>query len=194
MMKYFRSIILSIVISGIIVSRGIAGFYEIPDKFLVCFNFSCKTQSGVQLNQADWKKVVGIFYLNSDAKEERQRIKEAVAILEKIVGTYTPTHRDVGGNWENIDIKLNQKQGQMDCIDESINTTTYLSILEDNGLLKYHKVLDRAYRQTWINQHWAAQIVDTATNQHYVIDSWFEDNGELPIMVRGETWHNLSAF
>ena len=160
----------------------------------VCYDFSCKTSVVVQFSEQDWNKVVGLFYLNSDAIEERQRILEAVATLETIVGTYTPTHRDVGKNWPLENNGPINKSGQMDCIDESINTTTYLKLLESEGLLKYHLVRKRAYRQSILNQHWAAQIVDTRNGQHYVIDSWFKDNGELPILTTSEVWHDLSLF
>ena len=160
----------------------------------VCYDFSCKTSVVVRFSEQDWNKVVGLFYLNSDAIEERQRIREAVATLESIVGTYTPTHRDVGKNWPPQSNGHEIESGQMDCIDESINTTTYLKLLESEGLLKYHLVRKRAYRQSIWNQHWAAQIVETSNGQHYVIDSWFKDNGELPILTTSEIWHDLSLF
>ena len=180
--------------TGILVHvSGHGSSIEPPEKFTVCFDFSCKTTQEVQISSEDWHQVTSLFLLNGDAKEERQRIREAVAELERIVGTYTPTHRDVALNGPYTD-EPSSKHGQMDCIDESINTTTYLRMMERAGLLKFHLVRDRAYRQSLLNQHWAAQIVDTRTGKYYVVDSWFEDNGELPIMVTGETWHDLSWF
>ena len=156
---------------------------EPPRAFKVCFDFSCKNAQQVSLTRQEWRKVTGIFFLNGSAAEERQRLKEAVAAMERLVGNYTPTYRDVGRNWPQ-DEELGSQSGQMDCIDESINTTTYLRLIEQAGLLKFHKVHDRAYRKSLFVQHWAAKIEELETGQTYVIDSWFEDNGELPVLVK----------
>ncbi len=167
---------------------------DVPGNIPVCYDFSCKTSALVQFTEQDWDQVKGLFYQNTDAAQERRRLRQAIAVMEKIVGTYTPTYRDVGLNWPPGRRSVGSDSGQMDCIDESINTTTYLNLLASAGLLKFHKVLDRAYRRSLFSQHWAAQIVETGTDQHYVVDSWFRKNGEPPIMVRGEVWHDLSLF
>jgi hypothetical protein len=167
---------------------------DVPGEFRVCYDFACKSSAMVQFSVKDWDKVVGLFYLNADASEERQRMREAVATMESLVGKYTPTHRDVGRNWPADHESTSLPSGQMDCIDESINTSTYLKLLEKEGLLKFHLVRERAYRRSLLTQHWAAQVVETENGQHYIIDSWFDDNGELPILVSGKVWHDLGLF
>ena len=82
--------------------------------------------------------------------------------------------------------------GQLDCIDESINTTRYLELFEQAGLLKFHRVTERAYRRSLFDQHWAAQLQDLKSSRRYVIDSWYGDNGEPPLMVSSERWMDLS--
>jgi len=167
---------------------------SVPQAITVCYDFSCKNMQLVRLNKSHWERVAGLFYLNGSAQEERQRIKQAIAMLESIVGQYAPTYRDVGMNWPYENEELGNMPGQMDCIDESINTTTYLRLMETHGLIKYHKVLGRAYRKTLFNQHWAAEIVEMLDGQVYVVDSWFKDNGELPYLVKSEVWHDLSIY
>lgn len=148
----------------------------------------------MQLSQFDWNQVTAIFGQTAkDAKEERERMRYGVALMETLVGNYTPTNVDVAGNWPSQD-STELETGHMDCIDESINATTYLKLFEDAGLLEYHLVRKRAYRKSLFDQHWAAQFVDTRTGKTYVIDSWFQDNGELPVLVSGKSWHNLSWF
>ncbi len=165
-----------------------------PDTVRVCFDFACKSQNEVTLSLADWRRVSNLFLLSGNAKEERARIKDAIALMESLVGQYAPTHRDVGMNWAHEDESLNAISGQMDCIDESINTTTYLREIEKAGFLEYHRVLDRVYRKSLLYQHWAAQVEDIASGQKYVIDSWFKDNGEHPVLVKSERWHDLTLF
>lgn len=84
--------------------------------------------------------------------------------------------------------------GQQDCIDESINTTTYLRLFEQQGLLRHFKVIERAYRQAIIDQHWAAQIRQESNGARFVVDSWFQPNGYLPVIQASEDWEDLSLW
>lgn len=175
-------------------TTGVANESATPDRIPVCFDFSCKTRVTVSLNDKDWQGVYKIFENSESALQERDNIKQAIAVMEHLVGQHTPTYRDIARNWSEKHQELTALPGQMDCIDESINTTTYLSLLEQAGLLKFHRVLDRAYKKSLIDQHWAAEVVDMQSGQHYVIDSWFADNGEVPILVKSERWYKLSWF
>ena len=161
----------------------------------VCYNFNCKSRANVSLTLSEWQTVTkGFSPAAVSAEQEREYIKEAIARLEEFVGRHTPTWRDVGTNLPTTEGKRPSFPGQLDCIDESINTTTYLQLLERNGLLKYHVVSERAYRRSLFSQHWAGQIMENTNNQSFVIDSWFYDNGEPPYIEPLETWADLSIF
>ena len=161
----------------------------------VCYNFNCKNHANVSLTLSEWQTVTkGFSPAPVSAEQEREYIKEAIARLEELVGRYTPTWRDVGTNLPTTKGKAPSFPGQLDCIDESINTTTYLELLAKEGLLKYHVVSERAYRRSLFNQHWAAQIMENANNESFVIDSWFYDNGEPPYIEPLATWADLSIF
>lgn len=153
--------------------------------YRVCFNYDCNRLQTVRLSPEEWRVVVNQFRpAATTAAEERDMIRRAIAVLEYVSGTQTPTHRDRGGNAipENT-------HGQMDCIDESTNTSSYLTLLEAYGLLRWHRVAERAYRAPyWLDVHWAAQIVETETQQRYVVDSWFLDNGEMPYVQALNDW------
>ena len=111
-------------------------------------------------------------------------IRRAIAVLEHIAGTQTPTFRDRGRN-----PIVDDWPGQMDCIDESTNTKRYLDLLQERGLLRWHRVVERAYRTPHlVDPHWAGQIVELETLDHYVVDSWFLDNGELPYIQAISAW------
>lgn len=153
--------------------------------YRVCFNYDCNRWQTVRLYPGEWQVVVNQFLpAAGSAAEERDMIRRAIAVLEHISGTQTPTHRDRGGN-----AILENNHGQMDCIDESTNTSTYLSLLEDHGLLRWHRVAERVYRAPyWVDVHWAGQIVEIETQQRYVVDSWFLDNGEMPYVQALNAW------
>ena len=169
--------------------------------FEVCYDFGCRHSSEVSLSVEEWRSVEIIFDAE-DAAGEREDIKQAVAWMETLAGKYSPIHKDLGMNLPVVEEsetgKKARKQGtslfpgQLDCIDESLNTTRYLTLFEQGGLLKFHSVGSRVYRRSILYQHWAAQVIDVTSNQRYVIDSWFEDNGEQPVLVSSERWHDLS--
>ena len=161
--------------------------------FEVCYDFGCRTRQDVSLNSAEWSSVQAIFRAES-AVAEREQIQRAVARMELLVGRYTPTYLDMGGNMPTQDDgdPIERLPGQLDCIDESINTSRYLELFAEAGLLKFHDAAGRAYRRSFLSQHWAAQVREINTGRHFVVDSWFEDNGELPVMVSSEIWHDLS--
>ncbi len=160
------------------------------DRIPVCYNFGCNTRETVGITIDEWAQVVNWFHPRAkDAGEERKQIQHALGWLEVVVGRYTPIHRDRGQN-NFKDTSL----GQMDCIDESINTTTYLKLLERYRLLRFHRVLDRAYRRTMWDQHWAGQIEDMVSGERWIVDSWFQDYGVLPYLQRTEQWKDIPFF
>ena len=89
---------------------------------------------------------------------------------------------------------------QQDCVDEATNTTSYLLVLQSNGLLKYHTVgipmtkgdLLKATLQGdpvkyW--PHWTAVIQEKKTGQRFAVDSWIYVQGENPAVVEVEKWY-----
>lgn len=157
----------------------------------VCYNFGCKVRDIVSLTPREWTEVSGWFRIPAaTAEEERQQIKQAIGWMEVVVGNHTPTHRDKG-----LDLEEGAEfPGQLDCIDESLNTTTYLKLFEHQGLIRHHRVLDRAYRRALLDQHWAGQIEELATGRRFAVDSWFQDNGILPYVQEMSEWEDIPFF
>ncbi len=157
----------------------------------VCYNFACNERSHVSLSQQEWAQVAGWFHPPArNGEQEREQIRHAVGWMEELVGRYTPTHRDVAGNLPDNA----QMPGQLDCIDESRNTTTYLKLLQANALLRFHRVVERAYRRALFDQHWSGQIEELASGERYVVDSWFQDNGMLPYIQTAKSWRDIPVF
>ncbi|NOZ10262.1 MAG: hypothetical protein GXP09_04360 [Gammaproteobacteria bacterium] len=171
----------------------VAGTSPTPtlDAIPVCYDFDCNTRQVVSLSREEWQGVLGWLQpAATNAAEERKRIRQAIGWIEELIGRHTPTHLDSAKN----DLLPSQAEGQQDCIDESLNTTTYLRLLEREGLLKWHRVVDRAYRKAILDQHWAGQIEEIATGQGYVVDSWFSANGHLPFIQKVEKWKKIRYF
>jgi hypothetical protein len=151
--------------------------------FFSCTDYHCDTGRMVTLTDSQWREVRDIFAIDTSPSQEREEIRRAIALLEQKVGAITGTWRDLGGN-----VAGAGEPGQLDCISESKNTTTYLQLMSEDGLLKWHAVEPREVRHPFIfDVHWSAVIRDRTDGKRFVVDSWFLDNGHRPMSNRWRT-------
>ena len=152
----------------------------------ICYNYDCAVTAKVNLQVNELRAARRLLLRATDAVEERQAISLVIALFETVAGQQTPTWADKGRNVNDDGV-----DGRMDCIDESANATGYLRLLENNGWLKYHRVLDPVKRAPLlVNDHWAARIMEKKTGQEFAVDSWFLDNGQPAFVVPLEEWRN----
>jgi hypothetical protein len=111
--------------------------------------------------------------------------------MEQIVGGQTPTSDDLARN-----TGPRGSVGQMDCIDESTNATTYLRLFAEQDLLRWHEVLEPAFRgpTLLLDPHYSGQVREIDSGERFVIDTWFRDNGEPPYVQRLDDWHRKRPF
>lgn len=156
-----------------------------PDSLPVCHGHGCKLRTTVALDRSQWDSVAALFApAPATAAEERDRIARAVGRIERLVGLKAGTAEDLGEN------QLIAAAGQLDCIDETANTQTYLRLLQDAGLLRWHEIAAPADRgwpvDTWV--HNTAVIAEREGGARYTVDSWFFDNGQPAAVVPLEDW------
>jgi len=160
--------------------------YPSPARFSICYGHTCRYTVDVGLSRVEWLSVKELFTssVNTPA-HEREQIRNAISLLETLVGEKTNTSGDKGGNFDGLGL-----QGQMDCIDESTNTTVYLTMLQNDDLLKWHRVSKRTSRGVFSLQapHFTAVIREKDNNDVYAVDSWFLDNGRPPFIVPIKSW------
>ena len=157
-----------------------------PERFSVCHDHGCAAVAVVGLTPRQWQAVKAVFKRGQkNAAQERERIREAIALLEYLTGPLAGTQLDKGGDLKGLGLP-----GQMDCIDEATNTTLYMVMLKNAGLLKFHSVEDRSTRGFFANgwPHNTAVIRETASDNEYAVDSWFLDNGKMPFIVPLDEW------
>lgn len=161
-----------------------------PGEFVHCFDFGCKSRRGMDFSADQWQHLGDLFTRPArDAAEEKQRIRTAIALMERFAGALTGTDADRGGNYPGVDLPR-----QQDCIDESTNTLQYLNALERRGWLTFHRVDLKQRRIVWFIDHWTATIREIASGERYAVDSWFRDNGEPPYLQRLEDWKRGRDF
>ena len=165
--------------------KGLAA--QTPENFQHCHGYGCQHLAAVQFSNKDWRDIEQVMAPGAKNTEaEREALKQAIAIFEQKVGEQTGTHVDQWGTF--------RKRGhyQLDCVDESTNTTIYLSLLEQRGLLRHHRVESPTARLPIIHAgrwpHQTAVISELETSRFYVVDSWFHDNGQPPEIVELKQW------
>ncbi|HOP14996.1 MAG: hypothetical protein KDI22_13280 [Gammaproteobacteria bacterium] len=173
----------------------LARLYDYPatlerDAVPVCFGHGCSSVQRITLQTADWQQVTRAFALPAaDAAAEREQIRDAIAEMENVAGRLAGTADDRAGDISGFGVL----RPQLDCIDESSNTTTYLTLLEQAGLLKWHSVqptVRRGYFFVGGWPHYSALLRENGSGALWVVDSWFRDNGQLPDVVDLEAWQD----
>ncbi|MCG6966231.1 MAG: hypothetical protein LJE59_06955 [Chromatiaceae bacterium] len=154
----------------------------------VCSQHGCERVTRVALSAAQWQQVGRhLAQPAASAAAEREQIREAIAEMERVAGLLAGTSGDRGGDLAG----LTTLSAQMDCVDEASNTTTYLTLFEQAGLLHWHQVEPRVMRGYFIVggwPHFTALLRERQSGDLWVVDSWFRDNGQPPDVVELATW------
>lgn len=159
----------------------------------VCHAYGCQMQTPVVIGPSQVKEIAAEMKKIRKADtphEERRAIAYAVSWMERYVGEKIGTKADRAG----MEFNGPGDPTQQDCVDEATNTTSYLLVLEKNGLLKYHKISRPFSRgnillgvSNWV--HWTATMHENSTGVKWAVDSWIYENGENPAIVEADKWY-----
>ncbi|MEZ5924381.1 MAG: hypothetical protein R3D57_08335 [Hyphomicrobiaceae bacterium] len=160
---------------------------------IVCHAYTCKQQTRVNFPPsaiAEIKTLMQKTAKSDTPAEERRAVAYAIGWFERYVGDKIGTSADRPG----MEYEGPGDPTQQDCVDEATNTTSYLMILERNGLLKYHKVGAPFSKENLLRgvagwPHWTAVLNEEGTGQRWAVDSWIYENGENPAIVETEKWY-----
>lgn len=159
----------------------------VPQSFGHCRAYGCSKVDTVSLSKEQWHSIEKLFAGSSgDAAAERAIIAQAIGRFEQIVGKITGTEEDIAGTYKKFGLY------QQDCVDESINTTIYLSLLQQKGLIKFHRTGTPTARTIFTTArpgpHQTAVLIEKDTGARYAADSWFHDNGYPAEIVPLQEW------
>ena len=125
------------------------------------------------------------------AAEERIRLARAISMFEIKVGVAIGTSND-----RYASTTFNKDPGQLDCIDETVNTTTYLRLLTNLGLMRFNSIGEAVQRGSISGFAFndfvtnTAVIVDKKTGAKFAIDSYFFGNGQEPQIMPLAKWRD----
>lgn len=156
------------------------------EHFSFCWGGTCAAVETVSLAPEEWERVRSLFTpLPVHPEQERERIREALGLFEHLIGPKTGTSGDRAGTFGNT-----AWPGQLDCNDEATNSTTYMRMMRDAGLIRFHDILDTKTRGGFLifGRHSTAVIAEIGTMQRFAVDSWFYDNGHPATILPLSTW------
>ena len=151
-----------------------------------CSGHGCEDLQKVGLSVSEWADIRAVFApAAASPAEERAQIADAVARFERVVGRKTGTAEDLGGTWPGFMLS-----GQLDCVDETLNTQTLLRLLAAEDLLRWHRITAPAGRGSFLDglPHRTAVLAEHDSGTEYAVDSWFYDNGREPEIVLLAQW------
>jgi hypothetical protein len=162
----------------------------------LCHAYGCQQQTRIVFGPAQLKEISDLMTKTKKADtpfEERRAVAYAISWMYVYTGKITGTIADRPG----MDYAGSGDPTQMDCVDHSTNTTSFLLVLQYNNFLKYHTV-GRPFAKGNILKgldhwpHWTAILIEKAGNhQRWAVDSWIYAIGENPAVVEAEKWYNV---
>jgi hypothetical protein len=153
----------------------------------VCHAHGCQEQASFTFTDTDISDLGTVMdYVRGgeSAEGERRAVAYAIAWMERRVGPATGTAGD------RPSLGFLNASGQLDCVDEATNSTSYLLVLQKNGLLRHHFVIRPYSKASFFKwPHFAAMMQERASGKVYAIDSGVGPNGANPAITLASKWY-----
>ncbi|WP_415034757.1 hypothetical protein [Azonexus sp.] len=177
----------------VLVAALFATSAQAETRISICHGYSCVGQAEIGYSQERLDEIRRLLGAANDAPTERVQLAQAMGLLYRWAGEQSEIKNDRAGNYADGHVP-----GKMDCIDHSISSTRLLHVLENAGMLRWHRVLapDVRYFLLFFPSHWSAVIEEIADDKEqnadkaarFVVDTWFVNNGEAAVILPLEDW------
>lgn len=156
------------------------------ERMTICHGYSCYYQTRLDLSGQDIARLATIMRAGTaSASAERRAISRAVQFFERRSTDLLEVRDRPKG-----ELGHGRELGQMDCVDESTNTTRLLRFMAQRGMFRHHTVARRVSRGYFLDNrfpHFTAVIVDDG-GEKWAVDSWYEPGGGAPDIMPLERW------
>ncbi|WP_419902237.1 hypothetical protein [Kiloniella sp.] len=163
------------------------------DQVGYCFGHGCKRKGTISIDESQWSEIQSLFKGKElTPSSEREAIAIAVGRIEFIAGDQNGTSIDKAGTFLS-----DVGRRQLDCIDEAVNASNFISLLQRDGLIRYHELRQPILR-SWVSGnilHATAVLeqVDGDKSEEVVlwsVDSSFFKNGESATVSPLTQWQS----
>ncbi len=154
----------------------------------VCYGFVCRRRAILDFTPADRNALTQILAAGrASATAERAAVQKAVVWFDRRMGPVIGTSKRVA----KADFRHRDDAHNYDCWDTTRNTTSLLLVLQQWGLLKFHRVGDPHYRGNALvlqTPHNTAVLVERATRVEWVVDMWTRGYAQPPDVMTVQKW------
>lgn len=154
----------------------------------ICYGFVCRRRAELDFTSGDRKVLTQIIASGkASAMAERAAIQKAVIWFDRKVGPMIGTTTRVA----RADIRSGADAKNFDCWDSTRNVSSFLLVLQEWGLLKYHTVGNPSYRGNFLAMqlpHNTAVVVEKESRIEWAVDMWTTRYLQPPDVMLLETW------
>jgi hypothetical protein len=161
-------------------------------RIIACHGYGCSRRLAISVDGAWLSRASALLKGGSASPEaERRALAQVVSTYTAYLTTSIGAKPDVPGSPP----QMSGVPGQMDCLDETANTTSLLLVLQEQGLLTYHKVEPPESRGFFLDgryPHFTAIIADKRTGEEWAVDPWRRAPGQIPEILPLIQWRQAS--
>ena len=132
----------------------------------VCHAYGCQSRTKFTFRDADIAELKSLMGKTrgtepDSPEQERRAVAYAIGWMETRVGDAIGTKDDRPG----MDFAASGDPTQQDCVDEATNTTSYMNVLADAGLIHFHEVGVPFAKENYLRgisgwTHWTAVLIE----------------------------------
>lgn len=163
-------------------------FPPTAQRMTVCYGFVCRRREILDFTAGDRSALKRIMAAGrASAAAERAAVQKAVVWFDRRMGPIIGTSKRVA----KADFRHRDDGHNYDCWDTTRNTTSLLLVLQQWGLLKFHRVGDPHYRGNALvlqTPHNTAVLVERATKAEWVVDMWTRAYAQPPDVMTVQKW------
>jgi hypothetical protein len=162
------------------------------NRIIACHSYGCSRRMAVSVDGA-WlgRANAALKAGRGSPAAERQALKAVIKAYTAYLSASLGGTPDVPGSPP----RMSGVYGQMDCLDETANTTSLLLVLQDRGLLTYHVVEHPESRGFFLDgryPHFTAVIKEKASGLAWAVDPWRKAPGQSPDILPLNRWRQDS--
>jgi hypothetical protein len=161
-------------------------------RIIACHGYGCARRLAISVDGA-WLSRAGASLRSAKGSPaaERKALAEVVRSYTAYLAASLGGKPDVPGS----PAGMSGVHGQMDCLDETANTTSLLIILQQRGLLSHHVVEHPESRGFFLDgryPHFTAVIAEKRTGAGWAVDPWMKAPGQSPDILPLDRWRQDS--
>lgn len=161
-------------------------------RIIACHGYGCVRRLAISVD-GGWLSRVGASLRAAQGSPyaERRALAEVIRSYTAYLATSLGGKPDVPGSPP----QMSGVHGQMDCLDETANTTSLLLVLQEQGLLTHHIVEHPESRGFFFDgryPHFTAVIAERRTGAEWAVDPWKKAPGQRPDILPLDRWRQDS--